>query len=42
MRTLDHPNIIRFYETYEDDMYIHFVMEFCQGGELLDHLLQNG
>ncbi len=42
MRTLDHPNIIRFYETYEDEMYIHFVMEYCEGGELFEHLIDNG
>lgn len=39
---LDHPNIIRFYETYEDERYYHFVMEYCSGGELFDHILKKG
>ena len=34
LRTVDHPNIIKFYETYEDIKYFHFVMEYCSGGEL--------
>lgn len=27
MRTLDHPNIIRLMEVFEDKKYIYFVME---------------
>lgn len=27
MRTLDHPNIIRLQEVFEDKKYIYFVME---------------
>ena len=36
--TLDHPNIIKCYETFEDEKHIYIVMEFCSGGELLDIL----
>lgn len=39
---LDHPNIIRFFETYEDERYYHFVMEFCGGGELFEHIVKKG
>jgi calcium-dependent protein kinase len=39
---LDHPNIIRFCETYEDQMYIHFVMEYCEGGELMERVMNEG
>ncbi|CAG9322057.1 unnamed protein product [Blepharisma stoltei] len=39
---LDHPNIIRLYESYEDDRYFHIVMELCEGGELWDSLLNKG
>jgi calcium-dependent protein kinase len=42
LRSLDHPNIIRFYETYEDERYIHFVMEYCSGGELFEKILKKG
>ena len=25
LKGLDHPNIVKFYETYQDQKYIHFV-----------------
>jgi len=34
LRELDHPNIVKYYETYEDDLYIHIVMEYLQGEDL--------
>ena len=34
LHTLDHPNIVKYYETYEDVKYIYLVMELCEGGEL--------
>jgi calcium-dependent protein kinase len=34
LKTLDHPNIIKFYEIYHDELYIHYVMEYCSGGDL--------
>ena len=39
---LDHPNIIRLHEVFEDDKYMHLVTEYCSGGELLDHLVSMG
>ena len=36
LNTLDHPNIIKYYEEYENDKYIYLVMEFCNGGDLFD------
>ncbi|CAD8062902.1 unnamed protein product [Paramecium sonneborni] len=39
---LDHPNIIKVFEEYEDDMYYHFVMEYCSGGELLERIVEKG
>lgn len=38
IRRLDHPNIVKFYETYEDAKYLHMVMELCEGGDLFDHV----
>lgn len=35
---LDHPNVIKLYEVYEDDKCIHLVLEYCSGGELYDQL----
>lgn len=35
---LDHPNIVKIYEVYEDSDKIHFVMELCEGGNLQEKL----
>lgn len=35
---VDHPNIVKYYETYDDPKYMYIVMEYCNGGELLDKL----
>jgi len=35
IRGLDHPNIIKMYEYYQDEKYFYIVMEYCNGGELL-------
>jgi calcium-dependent protein kinase len=42
LRTVTHPNIVKYYEVYEDDRYLHIVMELCTGGDLLDHILRGG
>lgn len=34
MRKLDHPNIVRLYETNEDRESVLLIMELCQGGDL--------
>lgn len=36
---LDHPNIVKYYETYQDDKYLYLVMEYCPGGELFDKIV---
>jgi len=38
---VDHPNIVKLYEVFEDKKYIHFVMELCEGGDLLDNVIEN-
>lgn len=35
LSTVDHPNIIRYYETYTDSRYFHIVTEYLSGGDLL-------
>ena len=42
LRTLDHPNIVKYFETFEDEKYIFMVTEFCPGGELFDNLYKSG
>ena len=41
LRDLDHPNIIKIYEVYEDENEIYIVQELCTGGELFDRILKN-
>jgi len=36
LSSLDHPNIIKFFEYYEDKEYFHIIMEYCSGQELFD------
>lgn len=34
LRKLDHPSIVKYYETFEDQVYIHIVMEYLSGDNL--------
>ena len=38
IKGLDHPNLIKLFETFEDQLSIYLVMEYCEGGELFDRL----
>ena len=42
LKNLDHPNILRLYEVFEDKKYIYLVTEYCQGGELFDEIIARG
>jgi len=42
MKTLDHPNIIKLFETFEDDDYLYLVLEYCSGGDVLDRIISDG
>lgn len=39
LREVEHPNIIRLKEIYEDDKYLHIITELCSGGELFDRII---
>jgi len=41
LTTLDHPNILRVYEMYEDKNKYYIVTEFLEGGELFDRIIAN-
>ena len=38
LNLLDHPNIVRYYETYNDKKRLYLVMEFVNGIPLYDKI----
>jgi calcium-dependent protein kinase len=38
---LDHPNISKYYETYDSPKNIYLVMEYCGGVDLFDKIVKN-
>lgn len=38
LRRLDHPNIVRLYEAFEDSGAVYLVLELCGGGDLLERV----
>ena len=40
LRKLDHPNIVKYFDTYEDEGSIHLVMEYIQGENLMQLIKQ--
>lgn len=42
LKNLDHPNIIKIYEFYEDEFNLYLVLDICTGGELLESILKRG
>ncbi|UKJ88413.2 calmodulin-like domain protein kinase [Theileria orientalis] len=39
LKSLDHPNIMKIYEFFEDEKYYYFVTELYTGGELFDEIV---
>eukprot|EP00439_Symbiodinium_sp_Y106_P063698 s1370_g9.t3 len=39
---LDHPNICKLLETYEQGRFMFFVMEYCEGREVFDRIMEQG
>jgi calcium-dependent protein kinase len=40
MRAVDHPNIVKLFEFFEDDENIFIITEYCSGGPLFDAILE--
>ena len=40
LKKLDHPNILKLYEVFEDDKRYYLVTEECKGGELFDQIAE--
>ena len=41
LKTVDHPNIVKLVDIFEDDRHVCLVMERLLGGELFDQILKN-
>ncbi len=42
LKELDHPNILRLHEYFDDAKYFYLVHDLCTGGELLDKISELG
>ena len=42
LRRLDHPNVVKLYEYFQDDKSFYVVTELCEGGELFDKIIEDG
>jgi len=42
MKELDHPNICKILETYENGRVLWVVMEYCEGGEVFERIMDRG
>ena len=42
LKDLDHPNIIKINEFFEDEKRYYIVTEICKGGELFDEIVEKG
>ena len=41
MQQVDHPNIVKYYETYNDKKYVYLCMELCTGGEFFAKVVES-
>lgn len=37
MRMLNHKNIIKLHEVYEDEKKVYLILDLLEGGELISH-----
>ncbi|EGC32558.1 hypothetical protein DICPUDRAFT_49516 [Dictyostelium purpureum] len=42
MKLIDHPNAMKMYEVYETSKYLFLILEYVEGGELFDYLVEKG
>eukprot|EP00929_Paragymnodinium_shiwhaense_P046443 TRINITY_DN23648_c0_g1_i1.p1 TRINITY_DN23648_c0_g1~~TRINITY_DN23648_c0_g1_i1.p1 ORF type:complete len:448 (-),score=118.40 TRINITY_DN23648_c0_g1_i1:168-1511(-) len=40
-KQLDHPNVVRLFETFRDARKVYLIMELCTGGELFDKVVDD-
>jgi calcium-dependent protein kinase len=39
-KSMDHPNLLKVFDIYEDRDCVHLVTEICTGGEMFDRVLE--
>eukprot|EP00347_Sterkiella_histriomuscorum_P014379 403361092 len=39
LKIIDHPNIVKYFETFIDPNYIYLLMELCEGGEVFSKIV---
>ena len=42
LKKLDHPNILKIYEFFQDTLNFYIIIEICTGGELFDKIIEKG
>jgi calcium-dependent protein kinase len=42
LRKVDHPGIVKYYETYDDTKYLYLVTEFISGWSISSQVTKNG
>ena len=40
LKSIDHPNVLKYFECYMDEFNYYIVTEFCPGGELLSYIVK--
>ena len=40
LNKIDHPNIVNYFETYDDKRYIYLVMEYVRGKEMFEKITE--
>lgn len=38
LKSLDHPNVVKYIETFENSEYLYIVTELCEGEELYSYI----
>ncbi|KAG4305120.1 hypothetical protein PORY_001290 [Pneumocystis oryctolagi] len=42
MKLIDHPNVMRLYDVWENKSELYLILEYIEGGELFDYLVEKG
>ena len=40
MKSVDHPNIVKLFEFFEDEANIYIITEYCAGGQLFEAIMK--